>query len=167
MKRHSIPNPHRQDGSMLLEALISILIFSMGILAIVGMQAASIKQASDAKYRTDANMLINQYIGQMWAEHASPTFQADFAEGGARYNAWVGDPSTPGTVESELPGAASNSPSVTINRTTTTIGSVTSTTSQAQITVRWQLPGESVAHQHVTLVQIGNCPNGVPAQCAP
>lgn len=149
---------------MLLEALISILIFSMGILAIVGMQAASIKQAADAKYRTDANMLVNQLIGQMWAEHASPTFQNDFASGGARVTAWIGSESTSGTVRGELPGGNGT---VTITPTTTTLSGITSTTSQVQITVSWKAPGETAAHQHIALVQIGNCPNGVLAQCNP
>lgn len=56
---------------MLLEALIAILIFSFGILAIVGLQAASIKNGSDAKFRTDASFLANELIGQMWADRAN------------------------------------------------------------------------------------------------
>ena len=41
----------RQAGVMLLEAMIAILIFSVGILAIVGMQGTAIQNMSEAKYR--------------------------------------------------------------------------------------------------------------------
>jgi type IV pilus assembly protein PilV len=51
---------------MLLEALIAILIFSLGILSLVALQATSIQLTSDAKYRTDATLLANRLIGQMW-----------------------------------------------------------------------------------------------------
>ena len=51
---------------MLLEALVAILIFSIGILAMVAMQAVAIKQTGDANYRTRATLLANRLIGQMW-----------------------------------------------------------------------------------------------------
>ncbi|GAO37779.1 hypothetical protein SCT_3217 [Sulfuricella sp. T08] len=66
-------NPRNQQGSALLEALIGILIFSMGILAIVGLQAASIKVTADAKDRTDASFFANQIIGQMWVDQGNLT----------------------------------------------------------------------------------------------
>lgn len=60
-----------QGGALLIEGLIAILIFSLGILAIIGLQAASIRQTTDAKYRVDASMLANQSIGQMWVNKAT------------------------------------------------------------------------------------------------
>jgi type IV pilus assembly protein PilV len=44
---------------MLLEALIAILIFSFGILGLVGLQANAINLSTDAKYRADAALLAN------------------------------------------------------------------------------------------------------------
>ena len=61
----------KQSGVMLLEALIGILIFSIGILAVVGLQSLSVKNQADAKYRADASYLANQIIGQMWADRAN------------------------------------------------------------------------------------------------
>jgi type IV pilus assembly protein PilV len=61
----------KQSGSAILEALIAILIFSVGILALVGMQAAAIGNVSDAKYRADASFFADQIIGQMWADRAA------------------------------------------------------------------------------------------------
>ena len=64
--------PRRQQtGVMLLEALIAILIFSLGILAIIGLQAQSIRNSSEAKYRADASFLANQLIGYMWTDPAN------------------------------------------------------------------------------------------------
>jgi type IV pilus assembly protein PilV len=58
----------KQDGIVLLEGLIAIVIFSFGVLAIVGMQAATVRASSDAKYRVDASFAVNQVLGQMWAD---------------------------------------------------------------------------------------------------
>jgi type IV pilus assembly protein PilV len=62
--KRSLP---RQAGSVLLEALIAILIFSIGILALVGMQATAINSVSDAKYRSTAGFLADQIVGSIWA----------------------------------------------------------------------------------------------------
>ncbi len=79
-----------QKGVMLLEALIAILIFSMGILAIVGLQASSIKLASDAKYRSDASLLANRLIGQMWLANSAAEFLRQVSTtGGTSYAAWA------------------------------------------------------------------------------
>jgi type IV pilus assembly protein PilV len=60
-----------QSGSVILEAMIAILIFSIGILGLVGMQTAAVSNVSDAKYRSEANFLANQIIGQMWASQVA------------------------------------------------------------------------------------------------
>ena len=55
-----------QNGSALIEALVAVLVFSFGILALVSMQTASLRSTGDAKYRADASFLANQIIGQIW-----------------------------------------------------------------------------------------------------
>ncbi len=64
---HSV-QPRRQQGFTLLEALIAILIFSFGILALMGLQANAISSVRDAKYRADAAFLANQIVGLMWSD---------------------------------------------------------------------------------------------------
>jgi Tfp pilus assembly protein PilV len=71
--------PQGQSGVMLLEALIAILIFSLGILSLVALQATAIQLTGDAKYRTDATLLANRLIGQMWVSNDLTAF----ATGGA------------------------------------------------------------------------------------
>ena len=60
-----------QSGVALLEALVGILIFSIGILALMGLQAQSIRNTVEAKYRNEAAYLANQIIGQMWVDRAN------------------------------------------------------------------------------------------------
>ena len=61
----------RQQGVVLLETLIAILIFSMAVIAIIGVEAVMIKNTSDAKYRADASYIAQQRIGLMWADDTS------------------------------------------------------------------------------------------------
>ena len=61
----------RQSGAYLLEALVGILIFSLGVLGIVGLQAASLRSTTDASLRAEAVFAANQYIGQMWTADES------------------------------------------------------------------------------------------------
>lgn len=60
------PNSRSQQGAVLLEALLAVLIFSMGILALVGLQAAMVKSTSDAKYRAEASFIAQQKLGDIW-----------------------------------------------------------------------------------------------------
>jgi type IV pilus assembly protein PilV len=75
----------RQCGAYLLEALIGILIFGLGILGIVGLQAASLRATSDAGLRAEAVFAANQYIGQMWTDDES-ALVANYTSGGVPYN---------------------------------------------------------------------------------
>lgn len=77
MNRTQIPSKSSQQGVVLLEALIAILIFSFGILALAGLQGAMVKNTSDAKYRSDAAFLAQQRLGLMWA---NPANLASFVE---------------------------------------------------------------------------------------
>ncbi len=70
LSRHE-HGPAGQAGVVLIEALVGVLIFSIGILAIIGMQAFAVEQVADAKYRLDASMIANQQIGRMWVDQAN------------------------------------------------------------------------------------------------
>ena len=54
-----------QQGAVLLEAMIAVVIFSFGILAISGLQAAMMKNTADATYRSEAAYIVQQRIGNM------------------------------------------------------------------------------------------------------
>src|SRR3989338_2895143 len=67
-KQISSPLESAQQGVVLVEAMIAILIFSMGVLAVVGLQAAMIKNTADSKFRADASYIAQQRIGLMWSD---------------------------------------------------------------------------------------------------
>jgi type IV pilus assembly protein PilV len=75
-----------QRGVMLLEGLIAILIFSLGILAMVGMQAVAIGHSSQSKYRTDASFLANKLIARMWVD--TNANMSTYATGGVNFVDW-------------------------------------------------------------------------------
>ena len=67
-KPKTIPAKSAQQGVVLVEAMVAILIFSMGVLAVVGLQAAMIKNTADSKFRADASYIAQQRIGLMWSD---------------------------------------------------------------------------------------------------
>lgn len=141
-----------QQGSTLLEALVAILIFSLGVLALISLQAVSIKNSIDAKYRADASYLANQIIAQMWVDRSNIDNYGHYqtgavcapftgsASGNANVTSWVAQ------VASLLPGAASNKTQIQVS----TVGS----TKQVKVTVCWQGPQETSAHNFVVTAQI-------------
>lgn len=60
-----------QQGVVLLESLVAILIFSLGILALVGLQAAMISNTTASKYRADASYVAQQTLGLLWSDPAN------------------------------------------------------------------------------------------------
>jgi type IV pilus assembly protein PilV len=120
-----------QAGVMLIEALVAILIFSVGVIAVMGMQAVSIEQVSAAKYRTDASYLANQITGQMWTDITNlSTYATAGSTGRAPWDA---------TVAGTLPSGTA---------TITVVGSLVT------VTINWQVPNESVVRKYVSVVNI-------------
>ena len=146
MKAKVVSN--NQSGVMLLEVLIAILIFSVGILGIVGLQGTAIKQVTDARFRSDAALLANQLIGSMWVtDRTVATLKDRFATDKDDYVTWVGTAANQaGTVIGTLPGVADFPPTVDI-----------SDSGIATISIYWRAPSEKTGtqpHQHVVIAQI-------------
>lgn len=60
----------QQQGSAILEALIAISLFSIGVLALIGLQSAMVKQGSQAQFRAEAIALADEINGLMWSDTA-------------------------------------------------------------------------------------------------
>ena len=129
-----------QRGVMLLEALISILIFSLGILALIGLQARAIAAVSDSSYRSQASFLADQIIGQMWVDRANLADYSMPAGNAPALTAWLAQ------VNSKLPGTQANPPQITVN----------AATGQVTVIVYWQAPNASTAHSQTAVTQIAN-----------
>jgi len=110
---NNLPGKSSQQGAVMVEAMIAILIFSMGVLAVVGLQAAMVKNTADSKYRADASYIAQQKIGEMWA---NPDNLASY-------------PGTTVDISSQLPSG-----SLTITQ---------AATDEHTITVTWQKTGEA------------------------
>lgn len=139
---------HQQQGVLLLEALIAILIFSLGILGAVGLQAASIKQATAAEDRALAASLTNDLISRMWSSNHA-TLSTNFGSSGDDFANWVK------SVE-KLPGVAGNNslqPTISFSAGPASASGIDRST-QAQITVKWQAHNESVAHEYTAIAVI-------------
>lgn len=55
-----------QAGVALLEVLVSVLLFSLGLLGLIGLQARAISFSVDAEDRNRAALLANEITAQMW-----------------------------------------------------------------------------------------------------
>ena len=130
--RDARPRPRgSQEGVMLLEAMVAILIFTLGIIALMGLQIASIQQVTQNKYRTDASYLANQIIGKMWTD--IPNLATYASAGSAGRTAWDT------TVASTLP---SGTGTIAVNGTLVTV------------TINWRMPNETVTRKYLTQVNI-------------
>ena len=61
----------RQGGFSLIEVLVSILIFSFGLLGMAALQGKAAKMSADAEDRGRAALLANEIVSEMWLRHTS------------------------------------------------------------------------------------------------
>lgn len=146
---------NRASGFVLLDAMVAILIFSIGILGMVALQSSAIQLTSNANYRVTAAMMADQIIAQMWTD---PTNVANsgYATGGTQYNAWIKtiDCATAASTTSVcLPGVTKNPPTITIGTPVTYNG--INPNYLVTVTINWQAPNDSTAHDYVSITQIG------------
>lgn len=66
------------EGSSLIEVMISLFVFAIGILGVLSMQAQSVKLNNNAFLYSQANVLAMEIVEQM---RASPTMAEDLALG--------------------------------------------------------------------------------------
>lgn len=141
-----------QQGSTLLEPLIAILIFSVGILALVALQAVSIKNSIDAKYRADAAYLANQIIAQMWLDRPNIDNYAHYQTGSVC--AFTGSASSNTNVTSWIAQVTNLLPGTASSKTQIQVTTPIAGTKQVKVTVCWQNPQETSAHNFVVTAQI-------------
>lgn len=129
----------KQQGVVLLEALVAILIFSIGILAIVGMQAQAVSAVTESRSRSEASFLANQLLTQIWTDAANAAAYAYDGTGAppARLAPWYNE------VTTRLPNADSRRPVVTI-------ANATASGAEVQVQLFWRLPDEPATNDDGT-----------------
>jgi type IV pilus assembly protein PilV len=165
-----------QRGVFLLEALIAILIFAMGILGIVALGATAINAQSDAQYRSEAAALASEIVGKIeaaadrttgtslaasvgaYAHQPSGAITSCAFGGGASSNAdvtdWVSRVSTT-TSSSGLPGSASTMQQILVTALTPTVQQVT-------VTICWQAPKDGFARRHTFVGYVSSASANLP-----
>ena len=129
MRTPTVPRTRSTRGFMLIEVLVSVLLFSVGVLALVGLQANMNQVQGSGKVRTDAAYLASELTGLMWADLDHLDNYKDSNCGtNVRCQAWKDK------VVKSLPDGAAT---VTVNA-----GDVT-------ITITWTLP-DGTPHKYVS-----------------
>lgn len=127
--------PKQSQGVALLEVLVAILLFALGVLALVGLQGALTRAQTESKIRTDAASLASEIIGQMWGDMTNIAAYNDTAcESHPRCKSWQDK------VAAALPSG------------TSTI-TVTSGTDDVEVLINWATPsGETHRYEtHTTI----------------
>lgn len=71
MKISPRSNQRSQRGMALLEVLVSVLIFTFGVLGLIGLQARAITFSIEAEDRNRASLLANEIASAMWLSNNS------------------------------------------------------------------------------------------------
>jgi type IV pilus assembly protein PilV len=132
--RPDLRYPPDAKGGTLLEGLLAIVLFSVGLLAILRLLTVSTIDNGNAQYRSEASLLASDLISQIWTGDRSLQGITDrFGNTSTDdYRDWLA------SVQRRLPGvsAASHVPVITIgsDRTVT-------------VSLSWKAPGDKDAHQ--------------------
>lgn len=115
----------RAAGFTMIEVLVSLLVFSLGVLALVQIQGTAVRLSTDARDRAVATFLADQLLARMLI--SDPASAASFAHmpGGSTACAPTGTASTNAVVTDwlaevaqQLPGASSALQQVVVNAAT-------------------------------------------------
>lgn len=74
MSNKRIPTKRTMTGASMIEVLITVIILSIGLLGMAGLQLSSIRSTSGSNYQTQASLLANNIIERM---RANPTGMDD------------------------------------------------------------------------------------------
>jgi len=80
--------PRRQRGAMLIEGLIAIAVFSIGVLSILAVVLRMTAASADSRYRLQAAQVAESLLSEMRA--ADPAVRVGaYSEGGPAFAAWT------------------------------------------------------------------------------
>jgi len=126
-------------GISLIEVLVAMTIFSFGILGMLGMHARALASFSDSKYRTDAALLTDSLLNDIWVNRANlASYAYSGGAGATTLQPWLSQ------VRATLPSG---------DATITVAGST------VQVTVTWQPPNAAAinqTHNHTEIATIQN-----------
>ncbi len=145
MSRRTLPlsrrgAPHRAAGFTLLEVLVAILLFSIGVLGLVGLQARATQVSIAAEDTNRAALLASEMATLMWNRGTVVIATTD-----AERVAWEARVAAP--IDGGLPNGAGAITTLPVGATTPR---------EAEITITWNaqgaVPGAPVQNRYTTTV---------------
>jgi len=136
-----------QNGGGLVEGLMSLVVLSVGILALIGMQAALIQDNSESRVRMQAGFFATSVLGMAAANpqnvgcfivNSAQSAACVRVDAQAQATGWVDQ------VMNVLPDAATVPPQVSYD----------SASGQLTVTLRWRMRGDSMVHNYVAATQV-------------
>ncbi|MDM0075142.1 pilus assembly protein PilV [Variovorax sp. J2P1-59] len=119
----------------LIEVLVAMLIFMLGVLGLIGMQGSLTRSQTESKMRADAAYLASEVIGRMWTDINNLTgYAGDDSCSAAGCTEWRSK------VTQMLPGGGAAI-------------AVDEATGDVSVTVTWALPNGDT-HKYVTQTTI-------------
>lgn len=163
--------PSRQRGMFLIEALIAILIFALGILGMIAMGGKAVSAQSDAQYRTEASNLADAIAGQIalnvdrsgdstTIKVSLDAYRHQETGGNCVFNGTPIAPTTPGASSvlallnkagasavgsAGLPGTSPSMQQVVVD---------TAQSNRVAITLCWKTPNDAVARRHTLVTYV-------------
>lgn len=151
----------QQRGSFLLEALMAFVIFAVGILGLVGLQASSVSANVDTQYRVEANQLAHRMLSLIQTSmdrSSAATFQASLVafdhQSTGDVCAFSGNAATDPQVAAWLAVMQTAGTATVLPAADGQIRVTWGTPNQVRIVVCWQQPGLTVPRRHVVIGSI-------------
>ena len=117
--------PGRQQGIALIESLVALLLVAVGVIALMNLQSLNVRNTSDAKYRSEAALLAQKRIADMFVNQEN-------------LNSFI-ETSTDISLETSLP-AAKRSTQRAVTSCDTSTGNVKNSDCFV-VEIQWKIPG--------------------------
>ncbi len=149
-----------QRGSFIIEALVSFVVFTVGILGLIMLQGTAVSTTIDTRYRIEANQFASRIMSSIQGSAvrtSDAAFQASvnaFAHNATGDQcAFTGTPSANATVTAWLTALQSDA---TATRLPNADGQIrvtwgAGTANQVRVVICWQQPGFPVMRRHVVM----------------
>lgn len=131
--RRGLRDSVKSAGGFLIEALVALVVFSLGMLGLLALLTSALRASGDAQWRSEGADLAAAAIARMTTEDGA-TLAARYATDGDAYRALLQQ-------AMRLPGVDSrtNGPSVDIEDTVEH--------RRLRVDVRWLAPGDTATHR--------------------
>lgn len=127
----------KNKGIFIMESIIALMIFMIGILGIIKYQGESIIATSDSQYRINASLMADSLIGDMWIQQGNIDTIVD--KSSDTYKDWFTQ------LESSLPrvvdGESETAPIITL---VNGVGGA----KVINITIKWKQPNSNFVSQY-------------------